>query len=434
MSSTNEQKNAGSGNSKRGLIVVAALSSVVVIALAALLLTPPPPMERCQFVSDSSIKKDSQQAAVVLAPTSNFVNFESVAERASDAIADAIRSGSEKNPALAIGNELSIVLADSTPSLIVHSVVDSLGSENENDVNRAIDGTLDYVEVAAGCAGGDIQTQTDKIAMDPESDLLKGIKIAADQLDTTGNKDLFVLGNGIQTAGAILMQNPETFPASTKAAQSLAKSLFNKGELPDLKGISVTWFGLGQVDGEIQKPLPLAYVKALKEFWIDVIELSGGSVTQIYEEYGTGAPNENSLDVSLVVANPCPLIVKLYEADGVEFKADSSDFVSRSLARTAAESTVSKFKEENCTSLTVTGWASAGQDLETYNATKGEIDETNSSLTKRRAEAFAQLLLESGFDGEISHVGAGTCGTEWDELGKLIPSEQRLCRRVEVSN
>lgn len=434
MSSINEQKSTGSGSSKRGLIVASALSSVVVVALAALIFTPPPLIERCQFVSDSSIKQDSDQVAVVLAPTSNFVNFESVTERASDAIRNSIGSSRDKDPAEAIGNELSIVVADATPSLIVHSVVDSLGSENENDVNRAIENTLDYVEVAAGCAGGEIQTETDKISMDPESDMLKGLKIAADQLETTGKRELYVLGNGIQTAGAILMQNPETFPSSTKAAQSLAKSLFNKDELPNLKGISVTWFGLGQVDGEVQKPLPLAYVKALKEFWITVIELSGGSVAQIYEEYGTGAPSENSLDVSLVTANPCPLIVKLYEADGVEFKADSSDFVSPSMARTAAESTVTKFKEENCTSLTVTGWASAGQNLETYNATKDEIDETNSSLTKQRAKAFAQLLLESGFDGEISHVGAGTCGTEWDELGKLIPKEQRLCRRVEVSN
>jgi hypothetical protein len=84
--------------------------------------------------------------------------------------------------------------------------------------------------------------------------------------------------------------------------------------------------------------------------------------------------------------------------------------------------------------MTVTGYAAAAKNKNDYLADKDHIDSVNADLTKRRAEAFAVLLRNAGFKGEIKTIGGGTCGTEWDSNGRIDSKQQRLCRRVEVIN
>jgi hypothetical protein len=301
------------------------------------------------------------------------------------------------------------------------------------DIQRAIDSAFGGFNLAANCAAGDLKKPDDQIPTSAGTDLLKGFAVAADQLSTEGTKTIFVLGNGIQTSGAIIMQEEGTLPASPAIAKNLARELNQRGEIPSLEGITVNWYGMGQVDGEVQKPLPLAKGKALEAFWREIIRLAGGSVGEICGQCGSGMPHENAIPVELVPVNECPLTVKLYDADGVEFKPDSSEFVSEARARSAASRTVDEFKSKSgCTSLTVRGVAASGVDKAEYSSKRAEIDGVNSELTKLRAEAFGGLLKKAGFKGSLTFIGGGTCGTEWNASGLVVPDLQRKCRRVEV--
>jgi hypothetical protein len=408
------------------------------MSLVVTLLTGCEPEEgNCYFVSDETSSTSAPQAAVVFAPTNNFVDFSSIIGRAATPVKEALGAelpSSRKKES--VGRELSLVLADGDPQLISRRAVTVAdGFTTDMDIDRAVGAVFGNFGLAASCAAGDLKIPgEDEIPTTAQSDLLKAFAIAKDQLTTDRDKSIFILGNGIQTEGAILMQDADTFPKNDSAAKRLAKALKQRNELPNLTGITVNWYGLGQVDGEIQDPLPLASVSALETFWREVIRLAGGTIGEICAQCGSGSPHVNSIAVDKVGIVSCPLKVTLYEKDGVEFKADSSSFVSLSKAKTAAAKTVKQSKAQGCSSLTVTGFAAAGKDKPVYLKSKTKIDKTNRSLTAKRAKAFGALLENAGFSGDIQYVGGGTCGTEWNPDGKAVEDLQRLCRRVEVTN
>jgi hypothetical protein len=129
------------------------------------------------------------------------------------------------------------------------------------------------------------------------------------------------------------------------------------------------------------------------------------------------------------------LLITLYESDGVHFKPNSKEFLSRKAAVIQAKNVAKKFNASNCDHLTVHGFAASGVDQDTYESKKTKIDNDNAKLTLARAKAFGQLLRTNGFSGEISYEGDGTCeGDQWTENGLLDEALQKLCRRVEVSN
>jgi hypothetical protein len=427
-----EKKKSMSRGKKFGIV----LGSLLAVAVGFLVLVPPPPPPpNCVFVSDDTVGNSSTQTAVIFAPTSNFVDFQSLITRAATPIKNELGAnltGNAKKEAL--GRELSIVIADRDPQLVTRRAVKAAeGATEDMDIERAITSAFGSFDLAASCAAGNLKKPEDQIPTSAGVDLLKGFAVASDQLTSTGNKTIFVLGNGIQTSGAILMQEEGTLPANASAAKKLARELFERDEIPSLDDITVNWYGLGQVDGEVQKPLPLAKAKALEAFWREIIRLAGGSVGEICGQCGSGLPNVNAIPVDLVPVNECPITVKLYDSDGVEFQPDTSSFVSESKAKAAAAKTVADFKSKSgCTSLTVRGVAAAGDDKVSYLANRAEIDGVNLDLTKLRAEAFGSLLKKAGFKGSLTFVGGGTCGTEWNSAGLVVPDLQRKCRRVEV--
>lgn len=388
--------------------------------------------KRCEIGLQDSSPTPPIQVAAVLAPTSNFVDFNSIISAASTSVKADLGFGKLKT---ATGRELSVVLADGTPALETRGWVDPQGGA-DYDIETAIETTYGNFDLVNLCAAGDLKAKDDQISTDPETDLLAGLSVAADQLtNDTAEKKIYILGNGIQTAGAIQMQEPGKFPKDETYASELAQGLEDIGALPDLHGARVIWFGLSQVDGKNQK-LGQSSSDALAYFWQEVITRSNGvlEIQDIQRKVGSGTPNKNAIKVSTVDAPECKLIVKLYEKDGVRFKPDSDKFVDSSKANSAAERVVTAFQEAQCDTMTVHGYAAAGVDHETYLKDQSKIDRTNESLTLSRAKAFATLLKNAGFEGTIKTEGVGTCGTEWKADGSVAPSLQQLCRRVEVTN
>lgn len=390
----------------------------------------------CEILSQPTAEDAPTQIAAVLAPTSNFVDFDSIITAAKTSVqSDLGYSLPDDQLSKALGREISVILADGVPQLAIKRHVEPLG-DSAYDRRTAIESTFGSFDLVASCSAGSLKRENDQIETQQESDLLAALSIAADQLTSDGaERTIYVLANGIQTAGAIRMQTPGQFPKSEKYAIQLANGLEGIGALPDLHGAKVVWYGLGQVNGTTQT-LNQKARDSLVFFWQQIIQRSNGilATEDIYLQVGTGLPSEKAIPVVPVSAQNCGLVVKLYEADGVNFRPDSNKFVDLAKARKAAAGVVSQFKQAGCDEMTVHGYAAAGVDKDDYLAKQDQIDKTNKALTLSRAKAFASLLKSAGFSGEISTEGLGTCGTEWRTDGTASEDLQLLCRRVEVSN
>jgi hypothetical protein len=372
------------------------------------------------------------QTVAILAPTDTFVDFETVIT-ASETEVKATLGGSLPKAQLkeAKGREFSVVLADGNPRMLSKLSVQPMG-DAEYDITSAIDSTFGIFRLANNCAAGGFKRPNDQVETKPESNILKSLSIAADQLTiASGPKKIFILGNGIQTAGAIEMQTLGSFPKSKTTATLLAKRLKASGEIPDLGGAEVYWYGLGQVDG-VNQSLSEKSRTSLEAFWREVIALGHGKLMEVCGQCGAGSAHPQAVKVTAVVIPECK--TRLYESDGVEFKPDSATFTSMSEALASAKSISAAFKSKGCDEIAVTGYAAAGVDKPTYEKKKKSIDATNKTLTKSRAAAFGRLIREAGFSGPIVSVGGGTCGSEWTPSGKVDLDLQRLCRRVEVTN
>lgn len=386
----------------------------------------------CELNVQKSPVSIPAQTVAILAPTDNFVDFLTLVTRSETEVINSL-GGNLPDSQLeeSIGREFSVVLADGRPRMLAKRSVQPLG-ESAYDIRDAVNGTFGIFRQANKCAAGGLKRADDEVETKEGSNILKALSIAADQLTIDGPKKIFILSNGIQTEGAIEMQEKGMFPKSDASAKLLAQSLNGIGEIPDLQGAEVHWYGLGQVDG-VNQELSEKSAKSLESFWRQVITYANGDLKEVCAQCGAGDPHRLAIPVPTFEVKTCTLI-KLYEEDGVEFLPNSATFKNLSKAKTTAKNMSTQFQSKGCDEMTVTGFAAAGVDKVEYQKGKTKIDSTNKKLTKKRAAAFASLVRAAGYKGSISSAGAGTCGTEWTGAGKVDKDLQRMCRRVEVSN
>jgi hypothetical protein len=372
------------------------------------------------------------QTVAILAPTDNFVDFLTLVTRSETEVINSL-GGNLPDSELeeSIGREFSVVLADGRPRMLAKRSVQPLG-ESAYDIRDAVNGTFGIFRQANKCAAGGLKRPDDQVETKEGSNILKALSIAADQLTINGPKKIFILSNGIQTEGAIAMQDKGMFPKSDASAKLLAQGLNAIGEIPDLQGAEVHWYGLGQVDG-VNQELSEKSAKSLESFWRQVITYANGDLKEVCAQCGAGDPHRLAIPVPTFEVKTCTLI-KLYEDDGVEFLPNSATFKNLAKAKATAKNMSTQFQSKGCDEMTVTGFAAAGVDKVDYQKAKTKIDSTNKKLTKKRAAAFASLVRAAGYKGSISSAGAGTCGSEWTGAGKVDKDLQRMCRRVEVSN
>jgi hypothetical protein len=386
----------------------------------------------CELNVQKSPVSIPAQTVAILAPTDNFVDFLTLVTRSETEVINSL-GGNLPDSQLeeSIGREFSVVLADGRPRMLAKRSVQPLG-ESAYDIRDAVNGTFGIFRQANKCAAGGLKRPDDQVETKEGSNILKALSIAADQLTIDGPKKIFILSNGIQTEGAIEMQEKGMFPKSDSSAKLLAQGLNAIGEIPDLQGAEVLWYGLGQVDG-VNQELSEKSAKSLESFWRHVIKYANGELKEVCAQCGAGDPHRLAIPVPTFEVKTCTLI-KLYEEDGVEFLPNSATFKNLSKAKATAKNMSTQFQSKGCDEMTVTGFAAAGVDKVDYQKGKTKIDSTNKKLTKKRAAAFASLVRAAGYMGSISSAGAGTCGTEWTGAGKVDNDLQRMCRRVEVSN
>lgn len=371
----------------------------------------------CDFKASSTDKKVTQEVAVVEAPTNNFNDFEKVINESKADIREAISLD---------GSQLSVVIADAQPQLVStsYTVFDSGDSDadKENTQKRAYGAVAKVSECAL--------TSTNELNLEPETDILAALSVAADTFTSPeAERVIFMLSNGIQTAGQYPMQ--EMGIPSAENAESIVQQLKEDGALPDLKGAVVNWVGLGQTDSNLQRSFNQQTIDALEKFWTLVIEASNGKVGLIDREVVAGKPSKNSISVSTISGLKNACFFTLGADSGFNFKPDTAQFLDESVARAGAKSIVDQVDAAGCSGeLHVTGYVASGVNQADYVAgNPGSIQ-----LSLERAEAFKGLLVEEGLKGEVTaHGGGKGPENDWNPDGTFNEDAGKLNRVVVIS-
>ena len=364
-----------------------------------------------QAENDSSIKAD---VVAVLAPSANFTDFDIALGVAQADLVDTLGWK---------GSRLSTVLADGAPEIKKSVLIK--GRDNQGDGEILVSQNTSQLSIVYSCAVQDPDLQySGGYTITPETDFLQGLTIAARAFDVQASgseKTVIVVGNGIQSVGQINFT--EDGIPTIDAIPGIIEALKTGGVLPDLQGARVDWFGLGQTDGVAQEKLNQQSQDSLLAFWEAVVIASNGRLGTFQLELVSGTPREGSIPVTPITALPDACInMTLTTESGFNFKPDTAIFIDRNQAVQAAENIAEELASKpDCTGrITVTGYTSSGVSEDEY---KPEDDLV---LSKQRADAFAELLVQAGVTVEIVSEGGGkgpkddwnADGSYNDDIGK----------------
>ena len=165
--------------------------------------------------------------------------------------------------------------------------------------------------------------------------------------------------------------------------------------IPDLQGVKIHFFGLGDVAGS-QQALSKKQVKWLQSFWQSFFERSGAEVT-FHADIVSGNALTNGHSVTPVTPAEGVNFVK-FSSKKVEFKPDSDDFLDEETARSAIAEVAAQMKEGSA------HYIIAGSTAKVDNPTQ----DGPARLSLLRAQAVRQVLVDAGVDAErLTCVGLG---------------------------
>lgn len=119
-------------------------------------------------------------------------------------------------------------------------------------------------------------------ARTPEIDTLSAIALSADTLQSTrgeNDKSMIIFESGLSTASFLDFSAQNIID---EPADSIVSQLEELHAIPDLEGIDVTWFGIGQTCGE-QTDLTPDYKYRLQNIWQAILEKGGGANCFVYK-------------------------------------------------------------------------------------------------------------------------------------------------------
>jgi outer membrane protein OmpA-like peptidoglycan-associated protein len=395
------------------LVAVLALSGCSAFSQAVINCDP------SQAENDPTIKVD---VVAVLAPSQNFTDFQIALDVAQSDLAQTL--GWE-------GSRLSTVLADGAPEIKKSALIEKRDNQNDGEI-LASQNTNQLTSVYS-CAVQDPELQySGGYTITPETDFLQGLTVAARAFDVKASgseKIVIVVGNGIQSVGQINFT--EDGIPTLDAIPVIIEALKTGGVLPDLQGARVDWVGLGQTDGVAQEKLNQQSQDSLVAFWEALIVASNGRVGTFQLEVASGTPREGSIPVTQITALPDACIqMTLTSESGFNFKPDTAIFIDLNQAREAAEKIADELAEKpDCTGgITVVGYTASGVSRDMFKV--GD----NLVLSKQRADAFAELLVQAGVTVEIESIG-GDKGPEidWDEDGNFVEELGKKNRIVVIT-
>ena len=270
------------------------------------------------------------------------------------------------------GGSAGLVVADGKPFALGPQRFDQV---KNNDIQQArADKTARYqlVEAVQGAA-----------ATTPETDLISAISLASRMLSagTADSKVMVIRHSGVNTGASLPMQELDLL--TTDPAQ-LLDQLDAAAMLPQLNGVAVEFYGLGDVAGS-QGTLSAQQVQWLKSFWQGFFDRTGANVT-FHTDIVSGDALNNGHIVTPLAAVGAPTFVKV-SAEQVTFQPDSTTFLDEAAARAALNGLAEQLKGTSAAHYIV-----AGSTAQVDNASR----EGAQALSLARAQAVRDVLVEAG--------------------------------------
>ena len=282
-----------------------------------------------------------------------------------------------------LGGSASLVITDGNPQVIGPVRFDE---EKANSVQQEKTDKKKSAEVA--------EMVKSAAASTPETDLISALSLSA-RLAASGteeDKQIVIRHSGVNTADSLPMQELDLVSSDIT---DLIDQLDAEALIPDLQGVKIHFFGLGDVAGS-QQALSKKQVKWLQSFWQSFFERSGAEVT-FHADIVSGNALTNGHSVTPVTPAEGVNFVK-FSSKKVEFKPDSDDFLDEETARSAIAEVAAQMKEGSA------HYIIAGSTAKVDNPTQ----DGPARLSLLRAQAVRQVLVDAGVDAErLTCVGLG---------------------------
>ena len=269
------------------------------------------------------------------------------------------------------GGSAGLVVADGSPFVVGPQRFDQVKNNDIQQARADKAARLELVEAVQGAA-----------AKTPETDLVTAVSLASRMLSagTADNKVLIIRHSGVNTAVASLPMQDLDLLNSDPA--KLLDQLDAAAMLPQLNGVAVEFYGLGDVAGS-QGTLSAQQVQWLKSFWQAFFDRTGAAVT-FHADIGDALNNGHT--VTPLAAAGAPTFVKV-SAEQVAFQPDSTAFLDEAAARAALNGLAEQLKGTSAAHYIV-----AGSTAQVDNASR----EGAQALSLARAQAVRDVLVEAG--------------------------------------
>ena len=282
------------------------------------------------------------------------------------------------------GGSAGLVVADGKPFALGPRRFDQV---KNNDIQQArADKTARYqlVEAVQGAA-----------ATTPETDLISAISLASRMLSagTADIKVMVIRHSGVNTATSLPMQDLDLLNSDPA---KLLDQLDAAAMLPQLNGVAVEFYGLGDVAGS-QGTLSAQQVQWLQSFWQGFFDRTGANVT-FHTDIVSGDALNNGHTVTPLAAAGAPTFVKV-SAEQVAFQPDSTTFLDEAAARAALNGLAEQLKGTSAAHYIV-----AGSTAQVDNASR----EGAQALSLARAQTVRDELVANGVPADrLTCVGLG---------------------------
>lgn len=265
-----------------------------------------------------------------------------------------------------------LVIADGAPFAVGPQRFDQV---KNNDIQQARADKAARLEL--------VEAVQEAAAKTPETDLISAISLASRMLSagTADSKVMVIRHSGVNTGASLPMQDLDLLNSDPA---KLLDQLDAAAMLPQLNGVAVEFYGLGDVAGS-QGTLSAQQVQWLKSFWQAFFDRTGANVT-FHTDIVSGDALNNGHTVTPLAAAGAPTFVKV-SAEQVAFQPDSTTFLDEAAARAALNGLAEQLKGTSAAHYIV-----AGSTAQVDNASR----EGAQALSLARAQAVRDVLVEAG--------------------------------------
>lgn len=264
----------------------------------------------------------------------------------------------------------------------------------------------------------------------PEVNTLSAINKEANNVNATNalSKTIIVYDTGLSTSGIL---NFTTENLLNSSPSFIVDQLESSNALPNLSGIDVYWYGLGQTRGEQELDDENRY--KLKAIWTEIINRCNPKSLNFNDAELTMESDDNLPDVTIVDTISTEIRmnsiteesnVVVLEEEQLCFIPDTAEFSDPDAANEKIRSLAVSIKESDDVMYVIGS-----------TATYGTPDSSN-TLSEQRAIAVSQALIDNGVnENKLVSVGIGQkqCSLKVNDLdseGNLVEEQAKHNRAV----